>query len=55
MVFDKIKKLNYPYPMIEEYHFVGTYYYFLEARQDAPEEYHIIANAANKFWELMDD
>lgn len=53
IVFDKINQSYYP--TIREYHFLGSCHYFVEAEPNAPEEFHLIANAANKFWNLVSE
>lgn len=51
IVFDKVKDLHYPH--IDRWFYPDTYHLQLEASSISPEHYHIIANAANKFYELV--
>ena len=52
LVLDKINQTYYP--IIMEYHLLGSCHYFVKAQPNAPEKYHLIANAANKFWNLIE-
>jgi hypothetical protein len=54
IVFNKVKDLYCPY--IERWFYPDFEYphqFKLEAISISPEHYHIIANAANKFYELV--
>ena len=51
IVFNKVKDLHYPH--IDRWFYPDTYHHQLEAFPNSPEHYHIIANAANKFYELV--
>ncbi len=52
IVFEKVKDLYCPH--IERWpHLAPEYHHQLEAFPNSPEHYHIIANAANKFYELV--
>lgn len=54
IVFNKIRNLHYP--MMEEWFYhIPQYHYQLEAFSNSPEEFHLIANAANKFWNLVSE
>lgn len=53
IVFNKIRNLHYP--MIEEWFNLSEYCWQLEAFSSSPEEFHLIANAANKFWNLVSE
>ena len=48
------KKIKFYYPMIEEWFYLPDYRSNLKASSNASEEHRIIANAANKYWELID-
>lgn len=54
IVFNKVKDLYCPY--IDRW-FYPDYLNMtkLKAFSISPEHYHIIANAANKYWELIDE
>ena len=50
-VFDKVRDLYYPH--IERWLYLAPECQLLKAVSNSPEHYHIIANAANKFYELV--
>lgn len=50
ITFNKLKTLYYPY--ISEWYYPRSNR--MKAFSNSPEEYHLIANAANKFWELIE-
>lgn len=52
-VFHKVMQSNYP--TIRSCRTSSNpHYYYLEAALFASEDYHLLANAANKFWNLID-
>ena len=52
-VFSEISVIYFPHIDIFYDFLRSLEYYYLGAYPNSPEEYHLIANAANKFWNLI--
>jgi len=53
ITFSKLTKLYHPH-ISEWYYPWSNIILRMEAFPNSPEEYHLIANAANKYWNLID-
>jgi len=53
-VFSEISAIYFPHIDIFYDFSRSLEYYYLGAYPNSPDEYHLLANAANKFWEMIE-